>query len=361
MSYQVIQWGTGNVGKHALRTIVERPDFELVGLRVYNADKVGKDAGELLGREPVGVVATDDTEAILALDADCVCYTALGSTLDDREGPLDDLCRLLASGKNVVSSAVEFHAYFRPGFHLAGAGNAQEQLLAACAEGGTSFFHVGINPGYAMDFWPITLSRLCRRIDRLTATEIVDMTRYTSIHMVRDAIGFGLHPDQPTRVDESNRDAYQSAYYIPMRMLADAIGIELEDVRYRREVAVTDDAFEIAAGTIEAGTVAAMKFGFDGILYGRPVLSLDVVWRVSNDVAPDWPRGDSRWIVHIDGDPTVDSELLLATEEDAGRAVSLAVATLLLNSVPTVVAAAPGVLDNLTIPLHGGGYVEPSV
>ena len=106
-----------------------------------------------------------------------------------------------------------------------------------------------------MDFWPITLSRLCRRIDRLTATEIVDMTRYTSIHMGRDAIGFGLSPDQPTRVDESNRDVYQSAYYIPMRMLADAIGIELEEVRYRREVAVTDHAFEIAINVSSLGTL----------------------------------------------------------------------------------------------------------
>jgi 4-hydroxy-tetrahydrodipicolinate reductase len=362
VSYKIIQWGTGNVGKHALRTIVERPDFELAGLRVYNPDKVGKDAGELLGREPVGVVATDDTDAILALDADCVCYTALGSTLDDREGPLDDLCRLLASGKNVVSSAVEFHAYFRPGLEMNGAGaDAHSRLVDACATGQTSFFHVGINPGFAMDFWPITLSRLCRRIDRLTATEIVDMTRYSSIHMVRDAIGFGLAPDHPSRVDESNRDVYQSAYYLPMRMLADAIGIQLDEVRYRREVAVTDHAFEIAAGTIEAGTVAAMKFGFDGIAAGRPIISLDVVWRVSDDVAPTWPCGDSRWIVHVDGDPTIDSELALATEEDSGRAVSLSVATLLLNSVPTVVAAAPGLLDNLTLPLHGGGYVPDSV
>ena len=359
MRYRIIQWGTGNVGKHALRAIVDRPDFELVGLRVYNPDKVGKDAGDLLGRDRSGVVATDDVDQLLAIDADCVCYAALGSTLDDREGPLDDICRLLASGKNVVSSAVEFHAYFRPDLHMTGAGvNAHERLGNACAEGQTSFFHVGINPGFAMDFWPITLSRLCRRIDRLTATEIVDMTRYTSIHMVRDAIGFGLPPDRPSRVDESNRDVYQSAYYLPMRMLADAIGVELEEVRYRREVAVTDETFEIAAGTIEAGTVAAMKFGFDGTLYGRPVISLDVVWRVSDDVAPEWPRGDSRWMVHIDGDPTLDSELVLATEEDAGRAVSLAVATLLLNAVPTVVAAPPGLLDNLTLPIHAGGYVE---
>src|SRR5262245_13477866 len=164
MTYRVIQWGTGNVGKHALRAIVERPDFELVGLRVYNPDKVGKDAGDLLDRDPVGVTATDDTDEIVALDADCVCYTALGSTLESAEGPLDDLCRLLASGKNVVSSAVEYHAYLRPELHWKGAGDrAFERLTDACAKGGTSFFHVGINPGFTMDLWPIALSRLSRR------------------------------------------------------------------------------------------------------------------------------------------------------------------------------------------------------
>jgi 4-hydroxy-tetrahydrodipicolinate reductase len=338
---------------------VERPDYELVGLRVYSPDKVGKDAGELLGRDPLGVRATDDTDDILALDADCVCYTALGSTLEDKEGPLDDICRLLASGKNVVSSAVEYHAYFRPGVHLKGAGeNAEARLSAACEQGGSTFFHVGINPGFAMDLWPITLSRVCRRIDKLTATEIVDMTRYTSIHMVRDAIGFGVPPDQPVPVDAHNQDVYESAYYISMRMLADAIGLDLDEVRYHRDVATTDRAFEIAAGTIEAGTVAAMKFVFEGIVDDRPVISLQVVWRVSNDVAPEWPIGDSRWLLHIDGDPIVDSEFVMATEEDAGRAVSLSVATLCLNAVPTVVAAAPGLLDNLTLPVHGGGYVD---
>ena len=106
MTYRVIQWGTGNVGKHALRHIVERPDYELVGLRVYNPDKVGKDAGEILGVEPTGVIATDDRDAILAIDADAVSYNPLGGTLDAGEGALDDICALLASGKNVVSSEI---------------------------------------------------------------------------------------------------------------------------------------------------------------------------------------------------------------------------------------------------------------
>jgi 4-hydroxy-tetrahydrodipicolinate reductase len=361
MTARIIQWGTGNVGKHALRAIVERPDLELVGIRVYNPDKVGKDAGELLDQPPLGVLATDDIDEILAIDADCVCYTSLGSTLPDAEAPLDDICRLLASGKNVVSSAVEYHAYFRPGFEPRGAGvDAHARMTEACANGQTSFFHVGINPGYAMDLWPILLSRMSRRIDHLTVTEVVDMSGYPSIHMVRDAIGFGLPPDAASAVDASNSDLYQNAFYISMKMLADAIGIEVEDVTYRREVAVTDKPFEIAAGTIDAGTVAAMKMVFDGVVHGRPVISLELIWRVSEDVALDWPSGGSngsRWIVHVDGDPSIDSEIVLATSTDAGRATSLSVATLLVNSMPTVIAAEPGLLDNLTIPMHGGGYV----
>ncbi len=357
MTARIIQWGTGNVGKHALRAIVERPDLELVGLRVYNPDKVGNDAGALLDQAPIGVLATDDIEQILPIDADCVCYTALGSTLSDAEAPLDDICRLLASGKNVVSSAVEHHAYFRPGFELRGAGReAYARIRRACDDGQTSFFHVGINPGFAMDLWPILLSRLSRRIDHLSVTEVVDMSRYPSIHMVRDAIGFGLPPEVETALDVHNRDLYQGAFYLSMRMLADAIGVEIDEVMYRREVAVTDAPLEIAAGTIDAGTVAAMKMVFDGVVHGRPTISLELVWRVTDDVGRDWPSGGSRWIVHVDGDPTVDSEIAMSTSTDAGRATSLSVATLLVNSMPTVIATDPGLLDNLTIPMHGGGW-----
>jgi 4-hydroxy-tetrahydrodipicolinate reductase len=208
-----------------------------------------------------------------------------------------------------------------------------------------------------MDLWPILLSRLSRRIDHLTVTEVVDMSAYPSIHMVRDAIGFGLPPTAESAVDAHNRDLYQSAFYLSLRMLADAIGIDIDEVTYRREIAVTDHPLEIAAGTIDAGTVAAMKMVFDGIVHQRPVISLELVWRVSSEVAPEWPSGKSRWIVHVDGDPTIDSEILLATTTDAGRATSLAVATLLVNSMPTVIAAEPGLLDNLTIPMHGGGHI----
>lgn len=360
MTYRIIQWGTGNVGTHALRTIIERPDFDLVGARVYNPDKVGVDAGELIGASPTGVVCTDETDAIIALGADCVSYSPLGGTLEGGHHALDDICGLLASGKNVVSSAVEDLAYVSPDLALPGAGpDAYSRLTTACRDGSSSFFHVGINPGFAMDLWPMQLTRLCRRIDALRVTEVVDMSGNTSIHMVRDALGFGQPPDAPSVVDAHLSKVYQSPFYLSMRMLADALGVTLDEVRYHREAAVTDRDITIAAGTIEAGTVAAMKLHFDGMLHGRVAIAFELIWRVSDDVAPQWLTGDSRWVLHIDGDPTLDSEITLATSEDAGRAVSLAVATLMLNAVPTVCAAEPGLINNLTLAPHAGGYFLP--
>ena len=149
---------------------------------------------------------------------------------------------------------------------------------------------------------------------------------------------------------------YQTPFYLSMRILADTIGIALDDVRYRREEAVTDRTLSIAAGTIEAGTVAAMRILFEGIVHGRPGITFEWVWRVTDDVAPEWHSGGFRWLLHIDGDPTLHSEISLSTTEDAGRATSLAAAAVLLNAVPTVCSAPPGILDNLTLPTYAGGY-----
>jgi 4-hydroxy-tetrahydrodipicolinate reductase len=335
--------------------VIERPDMDLVGVRVYNPSKVGQDAGTFIDVPETGVVATDDVDAILALDADCVCYSPLGSTLADHESALDDICRLLASGKNVVSSAAEHQAYLRPDFELAGAGTkALERLKAACTEGESTFFHVGINPGFTMDLWPITLSRLCRRIDRITITEIVDMSTYTSEHIVRDRIGFGRPPGEEIAFEKI--DPEESTFSPSFRMVGDAMGITFDELRYSQQVAVTSSDLPIAVGTIKTGTVAAIRKVIQGVLRGHPVLSFELVWRISPDVAPEWPNGDSRWALHIEGDPMITSEIELATNTGTKRATSLVVATLLLNAVPTVCGSPPGLLDNLTMPLHAGGY-----
>ena len=363
MVYRVIQWGTGNVGTHALRHIIGRPDFELVGLRVYNPEKVGVDAGELLGGDPTGVIATDNRDAILAIDADCVSYNPLGGTLESGESALDNICALLTSGKNVVSSAVEQMAYLLPDLALSGVGeNAYERLSAACVDGDSTFFHVGINPGYTMDFWPLQLSRLSRRIDRIYVAEILSMADYPSVHMMRDAMGFAVLPREDNPVDAWMSRTRDSPFYLCMRMLADGIGVELEDVRYGgRQVALAEKPFEIAIGTVDAGTVAAMKFHLEGIVDGRVAIHLEGVWRLTDEVAHDWPKGDGLWVLDIKGDPHIASRIQTATSFDSGRPVSLLVSTTCLNAIPTVCRAQAGLINNLTLPAHAGGYLSASV
>lgn len=110
MTYRVVVWGTGNVGRPAIRAIAAHRDLELVGVVVSSPAKVGRDAGDLAGIAPLGVVATDDVEIAFAPDVDCVFYAA---TADTR--PMEaymDLERLLRSGRNVVSTA------FYPLLHL---------------------------------------------------------------------------------------------------------------------------------------------------------------------------------------------------------------------------------------------------
>jgi 4-hydroxy-tetrahydrodipicolinate reductase len=356
--YRIVQWGTGNVGKHALRTIVERPEFELVGARVYDPAKVGIDAGLLLGGEPIGVVATDDTDEILALDADCVCYTPIAGEVMGRRRLMDDLTRLLASGKNVVSSAMEDFAFLGTPVQIERAAKAYSALSQACVTGQTTYLQQGVNPGFAMDLWPAQLSRLCRRIDHLRATEVVDMRRYTSIQMMH-GIGFGIPPDQPSEMHKGMTDIENMSFGLEARLLANELGLDLDAVVYRKEVGVAEEPVEIAAGTLDAGTVAVMKLVVDGMLHGRAVITLEWIWRTTDDVRTDWPTGSSRWLVHVDGDPTLDAQLELATELDARRATSLAAAALLLNAVPTVCAAPPGLLNGLTVPTHTGGYFPP--
>jgi 4-hydroxy-tetrahydrodipicolinate reductase len=353
MTYRVIQWGTGNVGTHALRAIVTRPDLELVGLKVYSSDKVGRDAGELVGEPPTGVLATTSVHDILAIEADCVNYNALGTTEDMFGQPLEDICLLLRSGYNVTSTAIDFFV-----FPPSAPKEALERLEAACAQGGTTFFDSGIDPGYTHDLFPITLTRLSRQIDRIRALEVLDMKDYTSASAMR-FMGFGADPSAPSALDAMHSDPSKSVFYTSMLMIADALRFDLEDYRYEREVALAEMAFDIAAGRIDTGTVAAVKISCYGVAFGRDVLDLSWVWRVTEDVRPDWGVGP-HWEIGIDGDPSMRCRFEATTQFDSKRITSITVATAAMNAIPTVCEASPGVKTALDLPTWGGGFVGPT-
>jgi len=351
MPYRVIQWGTGNVGKHALRAIIERPDLELAGVRVYDQAKVGKDAGELIGGPAMGVLCTDNVDQLVTVEADCVNYNGLGTTLADPfADTLDDLCRMLTAGFNVTTSALDLLIY-----PASASPRVQARLEEACHAGRSTFFASGVNPGFTMDLWPITMSRISRTIDQIRVVESLSMREYTS-PQVMEFMGFGQRPDVASQLDAMHSDRSRSPFYTSLAMVAAALRFELDDVRYTREVALAEEPIEIAVGMVEPGTIAVTKIRFAGIARGREVLVNEFVWRISDEVAVEWEHGD-KWILEIVGDPTMRSEVHAATQQDAQRPTSLTVAMAALNALPTVCESGPGVRSVLDLPTWGGGYL----
>jgi 4-hydroxy-tetrahydrodipicolinate reductase len=230
MPYRVIQWSTGNVGTLALRCSLGHPELELVGLRVHGAAKAGKDAGELCGRPPVGVRATTDIDGILALDADCVSYTA---TADLRPfEAIDDICRILASGKNVVSSSVVPLVHpksFLPEW--------RDKLESACAKGRSSFFTSGIDPGFANDVLPLALSGLSERWDEIRVQEIINYATYDQPQVLFETMGFGKAMDHVPLLLQPGVLSF--AWGGTVRLLAEGVGVTLDEIRevYERRAA----------------------------------------------------------------------------------------------------------------------------
>lgn len=351
---RVVQVATGTVGTHSLRSIIGRRDMELVGLLVFSPDKVGKDAGEIIGGEPIGVVATDDFDAILALDADVVAYNALGETRDP-EAALVQILQLLESGKNVCSSAVSVHMY--P--DIVKTSPLRERLEAACAKGGVTFHSSGINPGYMMDVWPITLSRLSRRIDTIYMTEMVDMARYTS-RQIGDYIGFGK-PVEELVVRFPEEVVLESSFYASLRMFADATGLEFDDVTFDWEVAPAPHDIHTPVFDIEAGQVGAVRILLRAYKDGELRVENQWVWVLGDDVAPaEWPYGDGAWSVKIVGDPGIETRIEASTTFDAKQPDVLMTGMNAVNAIPSVVAAPVGVRTHLDLPLFGGGFFESS-
>jgi hypothetical protein len=345
MAHRVVQWGTGNVGIRSLRAILGHPDLELVGLWVHSDNKVGVDAGELCGLSPAGISATNDDDAILALDADCVAYNA---TADLRPGEaVQDLCRILASGKNVVSTSVV------PLIHpKSGERSWVDALEKACAEGGTSCFTSGIDPGFANDLLPIALLDACESVRSVRVMEILNYDTYDQATVLFDTMGFGQALDATPLLLFPG--ALTLAWGGVVNAIAEALGVEVEEIKEVSERQPAPERFSIPAGTVEAGTTAALRFEVQGIVDGRPAIVVEHVTRLRDDLAPEWPQpvAGGCYRILIDGYPRMQVDLQLYGEDDDHNDAGLvATAARVLNAIPAVVAAPPGLLSALDIPV----------
>jgi hypothetical protein len=333
--YRVVQWATGNIGTRALRSVIEHPTLELAGVWVHSPDKAGRDAGELCGLDATGVAATNDIEDVVALGADCVLY--MPRALD-----ADEVCRLLASGANVVTTRGEFHhpPSMDPGL--------RERIEAACAAGGTSIHSTGSSPGFITEAIPLVLSSIQRRLDLLTIDEFADLSRRPSPDLLFNIMGFGR---APAAFDEGRLSHGRTSFGPSLRLVADTLGLPLDDIEASGEVALAARTVEIAAGTLEAGTVAAQRLTVAGMRDGRPLLRFRAHWYCTTELDPAWDLAATGWRVTVDGDAPLDVDLRFSVPiERMGDVSPGYTAHRAVNAVPVVCAATPGIRTTVELP-----------
>lgn len=345
---RVIVWGTGNVGRAALRTVVSNPALELVGVIVSNPEKVGRDAGELVGLAPTGIIASNDPGAVLATSADAVAYCASGDFRPDEA--LDDIERCLKSGLNVVSTSV--YPLYDP---LSAPTELRERFLAACEQGKSSLFVSGIDPGFLNDLIPMLLSGLCEEINEIRAYEHFNYGTYDAPEAVRDLVGFGMPMDySPPMVMEGVPTMVWGGL---IRMLARTLDVELDEIREVCERRPLEKTVTVPVGTFDKGTQGGLRFEIQGIVGGQPKIIVEHVTRIDDDIAPDWPGfgGHGCHGVAITGRPNI--SLTLQSEDENGDHAgggNATAAARIVNAIPVVVAAQPGLLDSSQVPPQVG-------
>ena len=334
-TYRVVQWATGNIGTKSLRAVIEHPHLELVGLHVHSADKVGKDAGELCGAGATGVLATSSIADVLALGSDCILYLQQGCDVDD-------VCRILESGANIVTTRGEFH---RP---VSMDPDVRQRVEDACAKGGTSIHSTGSSPGFISEALPIVLMSMERHLDLLQIDEFADMSSRDSPELLFEIMGFG---GDPAKFDARRFGHLAHAFGPSLSSLADAVGMPLDSIEAGGDVAVATRDVDITAGTVAAGTVAAQRPSVTALRDGAPLMRFHANWYVTTDVEPAWDLRETGWRVQVLGDTPLDVGIRFPVEPERYPQVSPGfTAHPAVNAVPAVCEAAPGIRTTFDLP-----------
>jgi 2,4-diaminopentanoate dehydrogenase len=337
LTYRVVQWSVGGVGRHSLGALIRRPELDLVGVFTHGPERAGRDAGDLSGLAiDTGIKATTDAGALLELRPDCVVFTSVGETRP--KAALAQLAMILRSGANVVSSSL-MNLIYPP----AADPKVVHALADACAEGSASLFTSGIDPGFSGETLPLAAIQICEQVDIIRVQELAD---------------YGMHPDPSWAAPYGfGQPAGASAPLLTpgvptffwggiVRLLADQLGVELDSMEEFCERCYAPETFDVPIGRIEKGTLAAVRFGVAGVVRGESRLFAEHVTRMRPDMAPEWPQpppGRSVHRVEILGQPSLTLDLCLGGEVPAGQGL-LVTAMRLVNAIPAVVAARPGLV-----------------
>lgn len=355
MALKVVVWGTGNVGRPAIRAVLSHSDLELAGVIVASENKVGLDAGEIAGVGTTGVIATTDWKSVLDKGADAVVYTA---TADIRpEEAMADLLACLDAGINVVSTA--FYSYLDP---RSAPEEAMQPVIKACEKSGASLFVSGIDPGWVMDMLPVVLSGAVSGIREVRTREIFNYALYDQPHVVREVIGFGTSMDElPMMLHDF---AIEMVWAPMIRLVGDALGKPVEKLEIEVERLPLEKTVEVPGmGTFEKGTQGAFRFEVRGLHGGKALYALEHITRIDDECAPHWPypaEGRGCHQVIISGDPDLHVSVHAEDHHEPGAAGggNASAANWVVNAIPGVCQAKPGVVTVIDLPrISGAGQM----
>jgi len=355
------------MGVIALRGVIDHPKLQLVDLVVHSDAKTGRDAGELCGAAPAGVVATQNPAPMLAGDADVVVYAA-GANLRPLEA-VEDMVSILRAGKNVVSCSV-VPLVFPDAVDSA----FTEPLRQAALDRGVSFFTTGIDSGFANDVLPLVLTGVSRVIESLRVTEMFNYATYPDKSAVYEILGFGNPPEFTPFA--ATPGVFTFGWGPVLHQLAAGLGVKIDDIEETNARVPAPESFDTPTGHIAAGTIAAMRSTLTGYVGDTPTFVLDHVTRMRDDIAPDWPQpnisiepkdlgyrfasGRGLYRVEIEGSPSMRCEFEMADDHDHDLGARIAGSSRMINAIPAVCAAPPGLLSALDLPLiTGAGLVRP--
>ena len=371
--FKVGVWGPGSMGVIALRGVIDHPELELVDVVVHSDAKAGRDAGDLCGIPPVGVIAKRDPASMIAGDADVVVYAA-GANLRPLEA-VEDMVSILRAGKNVVSCSVVPLVYpDAPGPERA---VFTDPLRRAALDGGVSFFTTGIDSGFANDVLPLVLSGVSRVIESVRVTEMFNYATYPDKAAVYEILGFGKPLEFAAFA--ATPGVFTFGWGPVLHQLAAGLDVKIDNIEESNERIPATESFDTPTGHIAAGTIAAMRSTLSGYTEKKgekPTFVLDHVTRMRDDIAPDWPQphisippkdlgyglasGRGLYRVEIEGSPSMRCEFEMAEDHDHDLGARIAGASRMVNAIPAVCAAPPGLLSALDLPLiTGAGLVRP--
>ncbi len=354
MSITVVTWGTGNVGKYAVRAVVNHPELQLIGHIVSSEAKAGKDVAELAGLDkPTGIIASNKIDDVLALKPDCVCYTAHSETRLMEAA--EDQAKCLSQGINIVSSSL---------FLLQHPDNPDvaflaEPIIAGCEQGSATCFNNGIDPGFANDTMPLVFSGLSENWSSIRVQEIINYSTYEQEHTIREVMGFGHPTDHKCMLCEPGM--LSMGWGGAIRSMAAGLGVELEKVYEVHERLPLEEDTTNAMGLFEKGTTGAIRFEIRGMVDGRDAIVVEHVTRLTDTIAPDWPKG-SGYRLTIEGEPKMVITMEMEDKNgDHAVAGVIQTATAIVNAIPAVVAHPPGLAAAMDLPkITGKGLYKPN-